>query len=123
MWGIARVELVSWEYGTVVGVARFVVQEKLLFWAAFSAAFLDDLGLPSNFLRVLPIVFLYQLYICSRKRGSGSVTSWNSAGRPNVVMNSVACSRANFFASPRMEPWDLRSNSLIRKSNQVAVLC
>lgn len=95
----------------MVGVAR-LVDHVILLWAVFSAVFLDDLGRPSNFRRVLPTVFLYQLYICSRKRGSGSETPWNSAGRPNELMKSVARSRANFLASPRMEPWVLRSNSL-----------
>jgi hypothetical protein len=95
----------------VVGVAK-LVDQVILFCAAFSATFLDDLGRPSNFRRVRPTVFLYQLYICSRNRGSGSATPWNSVGRPKVVMKSAALSRANFLASPRMEPWVRRSNSL-----------
>jgi len=95
----------------IVGVARFVDQ-VILFCAVFSVTFLADLGRPSNFRRVLPTVFLYQLYICSRKRGSGSAIPWNSVGRPKVLIKSAARSRANFLASPRIEPWVLRSNSL-----------
>lgn len=102
----------TWGYGTVVGVARFVGHVKWEDDCASSDAFLDDRGRPSWRRRVRPTVFLYQLYICSRKRGSGSVTPSSSSGSPKVLMNSAARSSANFLASPRTVPCVLRSNSL-----------
>lgn len=49
--------------------------------------------------------------LASRKRDSDSSTPINSSGRPKRPIKSAARSRANFFASPRMEPWERRSNS------------
>lgn len=52
-----------------------------------------------------------RMVLTSRKRDSDSSTPINSSGRPKRAMKSEARSKANFFASPRIEPWDLRSNS------------
>ena len=49
--------------------------------------------------------------LTSLNRDSGSSTPWNSSERPKRTMKSWARSKANFLASPRMDPWDRRSNS------------
>ena len=47
----------------------------------FSADFFPDLGRPSNFLLVLPIVFLNQLYICCESE----VLEWVSRKKKQTI--------------------------------------